>query len=122
MGDDREIEDIQEDDGPDPRPYEKLATAIIVRAVRDARYTPPDVMPDEKEKQDEIRYRVAVKEDAQDWLLSPVCRFFCHSLGIEFAIIQTWIYAGCPKPPDALEMAEDFNFGGYRRRVERDRV
>lgn len=115
--------DPEEDDSdaPDPRPYEKLATAIIVRAVRDARYTPTGISLKEQMSNDEVRYKMATREEAKDWLLSPVCRFFCHSLGIDFAIIQTWVYAGCPKPPDALAMADDFGFGGYKRRVERER-
>lgn len=88
-------------------PYERLALAIIIQAVRDARGEDTKL---EKER-----------DDARRWLLGKSCRIICHSLAIDFALLETWVYAGCPMPEEALAMAEDFNHSAYARSAAKRR-
>ena len=55
-------------------PHEKLATAILIQAVRDAR-----------------NYK-----RARTWLSSDVCQFYAESVGINHQILINYLMMGCP--------------------------
>jgi len=59
------------------KPYENLATAIIVQAIIHARH-------DRR------------KQEPKEWLLSDGCRFYCEALGIDHDLIVKWVDIGCP--------------------------
>lgn len=101
-----------ERDGDAPRPMERLALAIVIQAVKDARQ---DI-----DGMDEAQsvYAQRNRDEARQWLAGDECRFYCQALDIDYVIIETFAYAGYPSPDEAYDLVDAFGFGTYRRSAE----
>jgi hypothetical protein len=86
------------------RPMERLALAVIIQAVKDARGDDED--------------KVSARDEARRWLAGDECRFYCQALDIDYVIIETFAYAGYPSPDEAYDLVDAFGFGTYRRSAE----
>ena len=100
------------------QPYERLALGILVQAVKDARYMPPQITLSNIA---EVQKKLNIREQAREWLADRPCSFLCQALDIDYVIVETWAYAGYPKPKRAFSMAGDFGLTTYQRSAEESR-